>query len=384
MSIELSKKQIEEGWQVVKFGEIARNISERVEPSETDLEIYVGLEHLDPQSLRITRYGKPSDVIGQKLRVRPGQIIFGKRRAYQKKVAIADFDGICSAHAMVLEAIPGKIIPELLPFFMQSDMFMDRAIAISEGSLSPTIKWKTLSIQEFPLPPIKRQKAIQKILIKIEAILKSINNHLNSLDQLLESVIIDQFSKHKNSIPLSALCNENRELQMPPFDNSERYIGFEHIEQASIFQTRYGKIDSVVSAKLHFQKNNILYGKIRPYLRKVIITSEDGLCSSDLIVLNVNSEISPVVLATIMASSYFAKIAMKSVKGTKMPRADWTILKTTKIPNSFKTKSNQYHSFFKDIYELKIILNGKLKNYLELRNAISNGYIYKIMEDFDE
>jgi type I restriction enzyme S subunit len=168
MVIELSEKQIQDGWQIVKFGDIAKNISKRVEPSETDLEVYVGLEHLDPQSLRITRRGVPADVKGQKLRVRPGQIIFGKRRAYQKKLAVADFDGICSAHAMVLEEVVGKIISGLLPFFMQSDMFMDRAVAISEGSLSPTIKWKTLAIQEFPLPPIERQKEILEVLEKLE------------------------------------------------------------------------------------------------------------------------------------------------------------------------------------------------------------------------
>ena len=168
MVVELSKKQINDGWQIVKFGEIAKNISKRVDPAETDLEVYVGLEHLDPQSLRIPRRGEPADVKGQKLRVRPGQIIFGKRRAYQKKVAVADFDGICSAHAMVLEEVVDKIIPGLLPFFMQSDMFMDRAVAISEGSLSPTIKWKTLAIQEFSVPPIDRQKEILKVLEKIQ------------------------------------------------------------------------------------------------------------------------------------------------------------------------------------------------------------------------
>jgi len=168
MALHLIEKQKQEGWQIVKFGEITKNISERVDPSETDLKVYVGLEHLDPQSLRITRRGVPSDVKGQKLRVRPGQIIFGKRRAYQKKVAVSDFDGICSAHAMVLEEIPGKIVPNLLPFFMQSDMFMDRAVAISEGSLSPTIKWKTLAVQEFSLPPPKRQKEILEIFENVE------------------------------------------------------------------------------------------------------------------------------------------------------------------------------------------------------------------------
>ena len=168
MAIELTEKQKQDGWQVVKFGEIAKNISERVDPTTTDLDVYVGLEHLDSQSLRITRQGVPSDVKGQKLRVRPGQIIFGKRRAYQKKVAVADFDGICSAHAMVLEAISESINPELLPFFMQSEMFMERAVAISEGSLSPTIKWKILAVQEFPLPSIERQKTILEVLKKVE------------------------------------------------------------------------------------------------------------------------------------------------------------------------------------------------------------------------
>ncbi len=189
MAIELSEKQITEGWQIVKFGEIAKNISERVEPAETDLEVYVGLEHLDPQSLRITRRGVPADVKGQKLRVRPGQIIFGKRRAYQKKVAVADFDGICSAHAMVLEEVVGKIIPGLLPFFMQSDMFMDRAVAISEGSLSPTIKWKKLAIQEFPLPPIERQKEILEVLEKVEEVYGFYVSAINRHDRLTEVVI---------------------------------------------------------------------------------------------------------------------------------------------------------------------------------------------------
>ncbi len=168
MALKLSKKQKEEGWTVVRFEEIAKNISTREEPAETELDKYVGLEHLDPESLRITRWGVPSDVEGQKLRVKQGQIIFGKRRAYQKKVAIAPFDCICSAHAMVLEEIPGKIIPGLLPFLMQSEMFMDRAVAISEGSLSPTIKWKALAAQEFPLPPPERQRQILKVLQKVE------------------------------------------------------------------------------------------------------------------------------------------------------------------------------------------------------------------------
>ena len=208
MAVKLSEKQIQAGWQIIRFDEIARNISKRVEPAETELEVYVGLEHLDPQSLRINRRGVPADVKGQKLRVRPGQIIFGKRRAYQKKLAVADFDGICSAHAMVLEAVSGKIISELLPFFMQSDMFMDRAVAISEGSLSPTIKWKTLAIQEFPLPPLDRQKEILKVLEKVE--------EANSrLADCIESCLISLRRLVDHA------CDSDRNKE--PFSNSRRF-----------------------------------------------------------------------------------------------------------------------------------------------------------------
>jgi type I restriction enzyme S subunit len=152
------------GWQMVKFGEIAENIAIRVKPAEAGSDIYVGLEHLDPESLHLRKWGHPSDVEGDKLRFWKGDIIFGRRRAYQRKLAVADFDGICSAHAMVLRAKPKIILPEFLPFFLRSDMFMERAIGISVGSLSPTINWKTLREEKFPLFPLDEQKRIAEIL----------------------------------------------------------------------------------------------------------------------------------------------------------------------------------------------------------------------------
>jgi len=196
--MQLTEQQKKEGWRIVKFGEIAKSVSKRVLPGDTDLEVYVGLEHLDPDNLRITRRGVPSDVTGQKLRVRPGQIIFGKRRAYQRKVAVADFDGICSAHAMVLEAIPKAVLPEYLPFFMQSDMFMERAVAISEGSLSPTIKWKTLANQEFPLPPRPRQEEMLEVFRSQTQALDICLSAIEKLNLLEKTVQYDVFERRKD------------------------------------------------------------------------------------------------------------------------------------------------------------------------------------------
>lgn len=159
----------------VRFGDMVYNINERILPEDAEGLPYVGLEHLDPESLKIRRWGTPDEVEAQKLRFYTGDIIFGKRRYYQKKLAVADFDGICSAHAMVLRAKLDVVLPEFLPFFMQSEMFFDRAMSISVGSLSPTINWSTLAKQEFPLPPLDEQRRIAEILWAVEDAIDAYN-----------------------------------------------------------------------------------------------------------------------------------------------------------------------------------------------------------------
>lgn len=154
----------------VRFDELATLVSDRVDnPAESGVERYVGLEHLEADSLRIRQWGEITDVESTKLRFRPGDIIFGKRRVYQRKLAVADFEGICSAHAMVLRAKPEAVHPQFLPYFMQSDMFMERALAISVGSLSPTINWRDLAQQEFRLPPIEQQRRVADLCASLAA-----------------------------------------------------------------------------------------------------------------------------------------------------------------------------------------------------------------------
>ncbi len=155
-------------WKTYRFDEIAKNISERVDPNNTDLEVYVGLEHIDSESIHLKRSGTPDDVDGQKLRFYPGDVIFGRRRAYQRKAAVATTHGFCSAHALVLRANPEVIDPQLFPFFMHSDTFMHRAVDISVGSLSPTINWGTIKNQEFKVPPVEIQSRVIDLMLVLD------------------------------------------------------------------------------------------------------------------------------------------------------------------------------------------------------------------------
>lgn len=156
-------------WTRVAFGDAIESVTDRVDdPRLAGVDRYVGLEHLDPGSMTVQRWDSPDKVEAQKLRFQPGDVIFGRRRAYQKKVAQAGFEGICSAHALVLRAKSGAVDPSFLPVFLSSDHFLNRAISISVGSLSPTVNWRDLKVQEFDLPPLDEQRRIARLVWSVE------------------------------------------------------------------------------------------------------------------------------------------------------------------------------------------------------------------------
>ncbi len=170
-----TRTELRPGWRVVRFGDVVRNVdvNER-NPREAGIERYVGLDHLDPESLHIKRWGLVEEGTTFTRKFTPGQVLFGKRRAYQRKAAVAAFDGICSGDILVFEPSNGELIPELLPFLVQSDGFFNHALGTSAGSLSPRTKWKDLAAYEFALPPRDEQRRIAEILWAAdEAILKA-------------------------------------------------------------------------------------------------------------------------------------------------------------------------------------------------------------------
>lgn len=174
-----------------KFEDIAINSTAKKLPEPSDNEHYIGLEHLDSGNLYVTRWGADTAPIGEKLLMKKGDVLFGKRRAYQKKVGIAPFDGIFSAHGMVLRPKEDVICKEFFPFFISSDYFLNEAIRISVGGLSPTINWKDLRVLEFELPSLEEQRVLADKLWAAYEVKESYKNLLAQTDKLLHA----QFQK---------------------------------------------------------------------------------------------------------------------------------------------------------------------------------------------
>ena len=225
-----------------RFDQIAINSTVKKKPIDADKEHYIGLEHLDSDCLIVSRWGAEVTPIGEKLLMQKGDILFGKRRAYQRKVGIAPFDGIFSAHGMVLRPIENVVTKEFFPFFIASDQFMERAVRISVGGLSPTINWKDLKEQEFELPSLEEQRVLAEKLWAAYRLKESYKRLLAATDEMVKSQFIEMFGDVEKK-PFVDVCISKGEYgsnsPADDYDGNIRYVRITDI-------TEEGNLNGVV------------------------------------------------------------------------------------------------------------------------------------------
>lgn len=160
-------------------------------PVEAGIEYFVGLEHITPGEFQLN--GKKNIAEGTTFTktFEAGDVLFGKRRAYLKKAAIADFHGLCSSDILVLRSIDEKILKDLFPFYISANVVFDFAVSNSAGSLSPRAKWKDLSKFEFLLPDLTTQKKIVAVLQQIENTRQLCITQTQTLKQLKQKLLDD-------------------------------------------------------------------------------------------------------------------------------------------------------------------------------------------------
>lgn len=269
-----------------KLDQIAFNSTDKKKPVDEDKEHYIGLEHLDSGSLKVTRWGSEVAPKGEKLLMKKGDVLFGKRRAYQKKVAIAPFDGIFSAHGLVLRPKTDVIDPGFFPLFIASDYFLDAAIKISVGSLSPTINWRDLKELEFDLPSIPVQQKLAKVLWAINDTKGAYQKLILETDELVKSQFIEMFGRPGQDdkgwglTTLGKCCELNPRSSLDIDDDKE--VSFVPMPAVS----EHGQIDAkehkpyreVKTGYTHFEENDVLFAKITPCME-----NGKGAVAKDLI-----------------------------------------------------------------------------------------------------
>jgi restriction endonuclease S subunit len=170
------------------FGEIAE-CDKKYPEHDKEVERFVGLEWIEADNFQLQGFGLVANGTTFTKRFVKGDVLFGKRRAYLKKVAVADFDGICSGDILVIRAKAKKMLQGLLPYYISADAFIQHAVSTSAGSLSPRTKWKDLAELEVSIPDLKEQEKILEVLQQLDYTVNQLKHQNTTLKQLKQKLL---------------------------------------------------------------------------------------------------------------------------------------------------------------------------------------------------
>jgi type I restriction enzyme, S subunit len=200
---------------------------------------------------------------------------------------------------------------------------------------------------EISLPSLPIQRHIAKVLGCYDALIENYQRQISLLEATAQEVYREWFVRGRcpyaqaqaDGVPvgweeksLGDIATDTRRIvKVQDLDPNSPYVGLEHLSVKSIVVRDWGIADDVDSDKLVFEKNDILFGKIRPYQHKVCLSHFEGVCSSDTIVIQPLLENALGFLIFTVFDEKFVDFADKISNGTKMPRAEWNVLRTYKM-----------------------------------------------------
>ena len=315
---------------IVKFGDIVRDVKINVDRANNPYEHYVAGDHMDSEDLTIHRYGSfETDDVGPAFTriFKPGQILYGSRRTYLKKVAVADFEGICANTTFVLESKDEALFDNrLLPFIMLSDAFTRWSIAHSKGSTNPYVLFSDLADYEFDLPPIAEQKVLADKLWAAYRLKESYKKLLAATDEMVKSQFIEMFGNPVTN-PKGWKTSKIKDVA-PESPSKESVDGRVWLLNLDMIESNTGKViekvyeDSENALSVQpFDEGNVLFSKLRPYLNKVVIPDEPGLATTELVPLRPKGDIlNKIFFSHLLRGDQFVNFANDIAGGTKMPR----------------------------------------------------------------
>ena len=322
----------------VRFDQIAKEVRNTFSGDKAGVPI-VGLEHIIPNELLLSDHDIDTENTFTKA-FKKGQILFGRRRAYQQKAAVATFDGICSGDITVIEPIDGAVCPELLPFIIQNERFFEHAVRGSAGSLSPRVKWEHLSSYEIELPSYEEQVKLANTLWAAYNLKTSYKTLLTSIDEMVKSQFIEMFGGNQyKQAELDTLAKDWQKGQAFKKDNLMDDGKYKCIHYGELF-TKYGPIiDSVLSSTddnmiKGSKKGDILFpaSDVTPVglARCSALMLDDVLLGGDIIVLRPQAGIIPEYLS--WAINMQKDQLLKRVTGSVVRHMSAKGLKSVTVP----------------------------------------------------
>lgn len=233
--------------------------------------------------------------------------------------------------------------------------------------------FKYLKRTEILIPPLPEQKRIAEVLDKADALREKRRLALQKLDTLLQSVFLEMFGDPvKNpmgwdSKPLGKIAEIQRNSVSPEnIENGTLYVGLENVTKNGDFSdVQEVETGEIKSSKFVFSDEHILYGKLRPYLRKIAVPNFSGVCSTDILPILAGESIERSYLLHFLRLPEMVDLATARSSGANLPRISPKILAEMEIivpPMDLQIKYDDFQKKIVKLMNLQIIESQKLEN----------------------
>ena len=343
-----------------RFEQIAINCKEKVKADDIDTSTYIGLEHLDPGCLHVSRWGSAVPIKGDKIVMHEGDVLFGKRNAYLRRAAIAPHDGAFSAHGMIFRPREAVVDKDFFPLFIASDYFFDTAIRISVGSLSPTVNWSDLKNQEFDLPDLDTQRKLAKVLWSLNDTKEAYKKLIAATDEPVKSQFMEMFGDpvtNEKGWPIVRL-DSVADIRIGPFGSllhKEDYIEGGHAlvnpshiidgkivpdQELTVSDEKYNLLSTY-----QLEKGDVVLGRRGEMGRCAVVTVSGMLCGTGSMIIRPNGKIRPYFLQRMLASPSFRKVIENKAVGVTMMNINVPIVSSLMLPLLPASLQDEYIAF---------------------------------------
>lgn len=255
----------------------------------------------------------------------------------------------------------------------------------NEATGVPSLSKETINKIEITVPPLPTQRHIAAILSSADKVIASTQKLIAKYKQIKQGLMKDLLKPKEGwkMVRLGEVCEPSSEKYNPLTENDFSFcIEMENINQESGTINGKSDITKLLSLKNKFCKGEVLYGKLRPYLRKYWLSDCDGACSTEIWVLRSAEYIDNQFLFYLFQSDYINRIANLS-SGTKMPRADWEFMKKQELCIPYKnnkpdlTEQRRIATILSGI-DAKIAAEEKV---LEKYEKVKKGLMEKLLQE---
>ena len=362
-------------WKFVKFEEIVIQKKISVDRENTILTKYVKGEHMDSNDIHLRRWGELKDEYLGPAFIRgfeKGDILYGSRRTYLKKVAIAPFSGITSNTTFVIQGQKNKIDMALLPFIMLSKNFTENSINNSKGSVNPYINWKDIAKYQLYLPPLNDQKKLAILIWSLNDLIKKNILLKNNLNLLLHAEIDEIFSSNKKRIKIKECINSSKNKKI-----SKGYSPYIEIGDIDLFYKKVKFKDKLsVPGALLAKKGSTLVSTVRPTRGAITLIDKDQVVSAAFAILSPKNDfITNDFLFHILAwNNDFINLMSNLSFGTTYPTISEEDVKNFNIPHLKISEQDILCKKLNKIYQQML----NLENFIEKTKSLNQLIIDEI------